>query len=298
MDRTLKPRAHIEGTAVAAPPRRRFQGLRPALLLAPLGLFLLAFFLLPLGQVLLLSFTEPTPGLGNYIHFFGDPFYARVLGMTFMTAAIVTVLCLALGYPLAYGMVHATARFGTVALMVIGMSYWTSFLVRSYAWMVILGNSGPIIGLLRALGVQTPPDILFTRFSSTLGMVHALLPLMVMTLYTVMKKIDPAYGKAAVSLGATRWESFRRIFLPLSAPGIINGCTMVFIITLGFYVIPVLLGSPREQMMAGLIGQQMEEFGNFGEASAMAVVLAASALSLYAIYNWRFGLDRLWGGVR
>ena len=221
-----------------------------------------------------------------------------MLGNTFLTAALVMVLCLLFGYPLAAALALSGPRFAAGILLVVGMSYWTSFLVRSYAWMVLLGNNGPIRNALKWMGWEQPPELLFTRFSSTLGMVHALLPLMVITLYSVMKKIDGSYMRAATSLGAGRFQAFRRVFLPLSAPGIINGCTMVFIICLGFYVMPVLLGSPREQMMAGLIGQQMEEFGNFGEASAMAVVLAITTLAVYTVYNWKFGLDKLWGGAR
>jgi putative spermidine/putrescine transport system permease protein len=269
--------------------------MRPWLLLAPVALFLLLFFVAPLGQVLLLSFTEPTPSLQNYLQFFSDAFYLKVLGMTFLTAVIVTLLCLLFGYPIAYCIVQARLGFATAVLLVIGMTYWTSFLVRTYAWMVILGNNGPVVALLKAMGMTSPPQLLFTRFSSTLGMVHALLPLMVMTLYSVMKKIDHAYMRAAISLGATRFEAFGNVFVPLSAPAIINGCTMVFVISLGFYVMPVLLGSPREQMMAGLIGQHMEELGNFGEASALSVILTAVTLTTYAIYNKFFGIDKLWG---
>lgn len=272
--------------------------LRPWLLLGPVVVFLLVFFVAPLIQVLLLSFTEPTLGLGNYVHFFTDPFYLRVLGMTFLTAVIVTLLCLVIGYPIAYCIVQAKMGFASTVLMVIGMTYWTSFLVRTYAWMVILGNNGPIMAMLRAVGVESPPQLLFTRFSSTLGMVHALLPLMIMTLYSVMKKIDPAYTRAAISLGASRFAAFRNVFVPLSAPAIVNGCTMVFVICLGFYVMPVLLGSPREQMMAGLIGQHMEELGNFGEASALSVILTIVTLSTYAIYNKFFGIDKLWGQAK
>lgn len=272
--------------------------LKPYLLLAPLALFLVAFFIVPLGQVLVLSFTEPSFGIGNYVHFFKDGFYLGVLGNTFLTALVVMTLCLLFGYPLAAALALSGPRLAGGILLVVGMSYWTSFLVRSYAWMVLLGNNGPIRNALQALGWEQPPELLFTRFASTLGMVHALLPLMVITLYSVMKKIDGSYMRAATSLGAGRVQAFRRVFLPLSAPGIVNGCTMVFIICLGFYVMPVLLGSPREQMMAGLIGQQMEEFGNFGEASAMAVVLAVVTLAVYAVYNWKFGLDKLLGGGR
>lgn len=269
--------------------------LRPYMLLAPLLVFLAAFFFMPLAQVLWLSLTDPHPGIANYAHFFGDPFYLQVLGMTLVTSLLVTVCCLVLGYPLAYCLTRATARFGGAVLLVVGMSYWTSFLVRSYAWMIILGNSGPISGLLRMLGVAAPPELLFTRFASSLGMVHALLPLMVITLYSVMKKIDPALVRAAANLGASPFAAFRAVFLPLSLPGIVNGCTMVFIVSLGFYVMPALLGSPSEQMMAGLIGEQMEEFGSFGDASAMAVVLTFATFALYALYSYFFGLDKLWG---
>lgn len=271
---------------------------KPYLLLAPLALFLLAFFLVPLAQVLWLSVTDPTPGLGNYVHFFSDLFYLRVLWGTFLTAFLVTVLCLIVGYPIAYCLAHVGVRFTTLSLLVIGMTYWTSFLVRSYAWMVILGNAGPIAALWHAAGMHSAPNLLFTRFSSTLAMVHALLPLMVMTLYSVMKKIDPAYVRAAANLGANRLDGFRHVYLPLSAPGVINGSIMVFVISLGFYVMPVLLGSPHEQMMAGLIGQQMEELGDFGDASAMSVVLAVVTLAIYAIYNARFGLDKLWNNAK
>jgi len=126
-------------------------------------------------------------------------------------------------------------------------------------------------------------------------MVHILLPFMVMALYAVMRRIDPAYLRAAQGLGAPPRAAFRHVFLPLSAPGIVNGCTIVFILCLGFYVTPVLLGSPREQMLAGLIGRQIEELLDFGQASAMAVVLLAATLGLFWIYNRFVGIDKLWG---
>ena len=260
----------------------------PYLLLAPLLVFLMAFFLFPLLEVFALSFTDPETGLDNYRNFFSDPFYWRVLGTTFSTAGIVTLFCLLAGYPLAYFMANAGRRAGGIALLVVALSYWTSFLVRTYAWMILLGNNGPVLDALRALGWSSPPELLFTRLSSTLAMVHVLVPLMAITLYSVMKKIDPVYVRAARSLGARPWTAFCRVFFPQTLPGVINGCTMIFIICLGFYVIPVLLGSPREQMIAGVIGQQMDEMGNFGEASTMAVVLTLVTLLLYGVYSWWF----------
>lgn len=270
---------------------------RRGLLLLPVVAFLTAFFIVPLIQVLMLSISDPDWGVENYTYLFSDSFFLGALGSTFLTALSVTVACLLLGYPLAYVVARSEGSFAASALLLVGLSLWISFLVRTYAWMVILGNRGPVLAAMRALGIEGG-ELLFTRFASSLGMVHALLPLMVMTLFSVMKKIDPSYERAACGLGATPWVAFCKVFLPLSAPAVINGCTLVFITCLGFYVMPVLLGGPSEQMIAGLIGQQIEELLNFGEAAAMSVVLLAASLTVYAIYSRLFGLDRLWGESR
>jgi len=265
------------------------------LLLLPVVGFLAVFFLIPLGQVLYFSVMDPGFTLKHYAAFMTDAFYWKVLFGTFQTAALVTALSLLMAYPLAYMVVKLGGAFATTILLIVTMSFWTSFLVRTFAWMVILGNNGPFRAAMEMLGVVPAPQLLFTRFSSTLAMVHLLIPFMVLALYSVMKKIDPNLTRAARSLGASPFDAFRRIFLPLSAPGIVNGCTLVFIMCLGFYVTPVLLGSPREQMIAGLIGQQIEEFLEFGEASATSVILLAVTLSVFALYNRFVGLDKLWG---
>lgn len=279
------------------PSRMIPRGARPWLLLLPAAAFLVAFFVMPLLQVLLLSISDPDWGLENYAVLFSDGFFLETLATTFLTALTVTVICLLLAYPLAYAVANRPGPFASSALLLVGLSLWLSFLVRTYAWMVILGNRGPVMALLHGLGIDAG-ELLFTRFASTLGMVHALLPIMVMTLYTVMSKIDPAYVRAARGLGASPLAAFAKVYLPLSAPAIVNGSTLVFITCLGFYVMPVLLGGPREQMIAGLIGQQIEELLNFGEAAAMSVVLLAASLAIYALYNRYFGLDRLWGDAR
>ena len=267
----------------------------PWLLLAPLALYLAVFFLVPLAQVAWLSVTHPRTGLGNYERVLTGALYHKVLLNTFFTAALVTVCCLLVGYPLAYLMNHTTQRRAMIILLLITMSFWTSFLVRTYAWMVLLGNNGPLIWLLHAIGMQDPPAILFTRFSSTLAMVHILAPYMIMNIYSVMQKIDRSLIRSAESMGAYGVSLFRHIYLPLTAPGIANGSVLVFVICLGFYVTPVLLGSPREQMAAGLIGHQIEEFLAFGVGSALAMVLLAVTLLVLWIYSRRFGLDRLYG---
>ncbi|MCV0397181.1 MAG: ABC transporter permease [Rhizobiaceae bacterium] len=267
----------------------------PWLLLAPLALYLAIFFLVPLADVAIMSVTEPKLSLANYERVLTGTLYQRVFFNTFLTAGLVTLACLLVGYPLAYLMNHSSQRTAMLILLLVTMSFWTSFLVRTYAWMVLLGNNGPVIGLLRAVGFETTPQLLFTRFSSTLAMVHILAPYMIMNIYSVMRKIDPVLIRSAESLGARGFSLFRHIYLPLTAPGIANGCVLVFVICLGFYVTPVLLGSPREQMIAGLIGTQIEEFLAFGMGSAMAMILLAVTLAILAIYHRRFGLDKLWG---
>ncbi|AMS45062.1 ABC transporter permease [Aminobacter aminovorans] len=273
----------------------RKKDLWPWLLLAPLAVYMAVFFLVPLADVALMSVTEPRPTLANYERVLTTALYQRVFVNTFVTAIIVTICCLIVGYPLAYLMANSKPRTAMLILLVVTMSFWTSFLVRTYAWMVLLGNNGPLIWLLGALGMDQPPQLLFTRFSSTLAMVHILAPYMVMNIYSVMKKIDPTLIRSAESLGARGLSLFRHVYLPLTAPGIANGSVLVFVICLGFYVTPVLLGSPREQMIAGLIGNQVDEFLAFGMGSAMAMVLLLVTLVILTIYHRRFGLDKLWG---
>lgn len=266
----------------------------PWLLLAPLAAYMAIIFVVPLADVAIMSVTRPEPTLANYEKVLTGSLYQKVLINTFMTAALVTVCCLLVGFPLAYLMSVSSTRVAMLILLLVTMSFWTSFLVRTYAWMVLLGNNGPFVWVLQQLGWENP-RLLFTRFSSTLAMVHVLAPYMIMNIYSVMKKIDPNLIRSAESLGAWSGSVFRHVYLPLTAPGIANGCVLVFVICLGFYVTPVLIGSPREQMIAGLIGHQIEEFLNFGLGSAMSVVLLTITLVILAVYHRRFGLDRLWG---
>lgn len=274
---------------------RSTPSLWPWILLAPLAIYLIVFFIIPLAQVLLLSVTDPHLSLANYQKVLTQSLYRTVFLNTFLTAGLVTICCLLVGYPLAYLMAHTSDRNAALILLLVTMSFWTSFLVRTYAWMVLLGNQGPLVWTMKTIGIAQPPQLLFTRFSSTLAMVHILAPYMIMSIYSVMKKIDPSLVRSAESLGAKPRSVFWHVYLPLTAPGIANGAVLVFIICLGFYVTPVLLGSPREQMIAGLIGQQIDEFLAFGLGSAMSVVLLVMTLIILAVYHRRFGLDKLWG---
>src|SRR5215471_9531360 len=216
-------------------------------------------------------------------------------GQPFRTSLIVTLACLALGYPLAYVMARRNDAVAVTFLVAVGLSFWTGFVVRTYAWLVILGNKGPVAATYALAGWGKPPQLLFTSFSSTLGMTHVLLPYMVLALYGVMRKIDPSYMRAAEGLGARPFGAFRLVFLPLSLPGVVNGCVLVFTMCLGFYITPILLGTPKDMMISQLISQQIEDLLAWGFASAIAVVLLACTLVLLGVYNRFAGLDRLWG---
>ena len=270
-------------------------GMTAALLVAPAIATVVLLFVIPIGYVLLLSVTDPSVSLAHYRRLFTVPLYANVLLNTFKTSLIVTIACLLIGYPLAYVMARRNDAIAVIFLIVVGLSFWSGFVVRTYAWLVILGNKGPVSAAYALAGWGKPPQLLFTSFSSMLGMTHILLPYMVLALYGVMRKIDPSYLRAAESLGARPFGAFRHVFLPLSLPGVVNGCILVFTMCLGFYITPILLGTPKDMMISQLISQQIEDLLAWGFASAIAVVLLACTLVLLAVYNRFAGLDRLWG---
>lgn len=265
------------------------------LLTLPVVGFLLLVFVVPLLYVVYLSFADPSLSLGHYTRIFTTPLYLQVLINTLVTASIVTVSCLMLGYPVAYVMATHKGALAVVLLGLVTLSFWTGFLVRTYSWLVILGNRGPVMDLFRWLEVKPLPSILYTSFSSTLGMTHILLPYMIMILFGIMKKIDPNYLRAAESLGASPTPAFWEVFFPLSLPGVVNGCMLVFTICLGFYVTPVLLGGVQDMMIAQIINQQLTELLDWGFAAALSVALLVGTVLIYSLYNRIFGLDRLWG---
>jgi putative spermidine/putrescine transport system permease protein len=271
------------------------EGVTGALLVAPAVLTIVVLFVIPIGYVLLLSVTDPSVSLAHYRRLFTVPLYAGVMVNTFKTSLIVTLACLMFGYPLAYVMARRNDAIALIFLVAVGLSFWTGFVVRTYAWLVILGNKGPVAAAYAVAGWGRPPQLLFTSFSSTLGMTHILLPYMVLALYGVMRKIDPSYLRAAEGLGAPPWRGFLDVFLPLSLPGVVNGCVLVFTMCLGFYITPILLGTPKDMMISQLISQQIEDLLAWGFASAIAVVLLAATLVLLGVYNRFAGLDRLWG---
>ena len=222
------------------------------LLAVPGILFLAAFFGLPLLRMAITSVSDPSPA--SYLVFTESPLYLRVLGTTFRTAFVVTAICLAMGYPYAYAMHHAGPRLAAVLVVALLLPFWSSLLVRTYAWTVLLQDTGVINSVLRELGlIDHPLALMRNTLGVTIGMSQILLPYMALPIYAAMRRIDPDLTPAAASLGAPPFTAFRRVFLPLSLPGVLAGSLLVFVLALGFYITPALLGSPHDAMLSELI---------------------------------------------
>jgi putative spermidine/putrescine transport system permease protein len=253
-----------------------------ALLALPGLVFLLVFFGYPLLELVLVSLREPGPE--NYLVFGDSPVYARVLVTTFRTAALVTVICLVLGYPYAYMMHRSGRRAAAVLAALVLLPFWSSLLVRTYAWVVLLQDSGVINGLLTSLGlIGRPLPLIRNSFGVTVGMSQILLPFMVLPLWAAMRRIDWDLTRAAAGLGAGPFTAFRRVFLPLSLPGVYAGSLLVFVLALGFYITPAVLGSPRDALLSELVVNQVTRQLQFGVGSALGVVLLLCTLVVLAV---------------
>ena len=272
-------------------------GLRRLLLVLPTLVVLLVLFVAPLTAILRLSLLDPAPTLRHYLEVVTNPTYLHVLGITFETAALVTLLCLALGYPLAYVMATVPGRLAGVLIILVIVPFWISVLVRTYAWMVMLGRGGLVNTLLLRLGVVEEPLRLMHNFVGVLvGMTHVLLPFAVLPMYSVMKNIDRDLLRAAENLGANRWQSFRRVFFPLSLLGVVSAAALVFVSALGFFITPALLGGPRDVLLSMLIERQVNDLTNWGFGSALAVVLLGLTLLVLIVFR-RFLGTAAWGSV-
>jgi putative spermidine/putrescine transport system permease protein len=220
--------------------------------------------------------------------------FRNVLGRTLWIAGIVTLACVALGYPVALFIARQPPQRAALLLFLVLLPFWTSLLVRTVAWVVLLQREGILNNLLMSLGiVHEPLRMIYNRFAVYVAMVHVLLPFMVLPLYAVMKGISPSYERAAASLGATPFTAFRRVYLPQTLPGIAAGCLMVFIQALGYYITPALVGGADDQMISYFIAFYASRTVNWGMAAALSIMLLAATLALYAVYNRMIGLDKL-----
>jgi putative spermidine/putrescine transport system permease protein len=271
----------------------------PPLLLAPTLLLLLAFFAYPLVVVLSRSLTEPSFGFDNYVELWESRAFRAVMRNTFVIAAWTTLISLVMAYPVAYKLATLPSRWARVLLVLALVPLFTAILARLYAWTILLGNQGMVNDTLVATGItDAPVDLLFTRTAVVIGMVHVMLPYMILVLYSTMVGIDRSLVDAARSLGASRFQSFRRVFLPLSMPGVYAGCLLVFILSLGFFITPAVLGGPGDLTIATFVQQEVAIL-QWGTATAMSVVLVLVTLILFVFFDRLFGTERLLtGGVR
>ncbi|WP_293576868.1 ABC transporter permease [Phaeobacter sp.] len=259
-------------------------GNRTLWLLIPAVLLIGVCFLYPVSWLLQRSVSEPVWGLQNYATIFSRSIYLGVLWNTITIAGVTTVLCALIGFPVAYSMVHARPRIRKLLIFVVLIPFWTSILVRSFAWLVILQRGGIINDILTGIGlIAEPMDLVYNRFGVLLGMVQVLLPFMVFPLYAVMARIDGSFFRAATNLGATPVRAFFRVYLPLCLPGLGTGAMLVFIVALGYFITPALLGGRGDIMIAQLIFERIDEFGDWPLASALAIVLLVGTGLLFAI---------------
>lgn len=269
----------------------------PALVL-PLLVYLTAFYAYPVAAMMLRSVTEPGWTLENFRHAFENPVYLHVLWLTFRVGLVVTMAALVLGFPVAYVLARLDRTRSNLLMMLVLLPFWTSILVRTYAWMVLLGRQGLVNQFLLAIGaVDQPVQLLNTTFAVYVAMVHILLPFMILPLYSVIRGIDGTLLRAAEGLGATPVGVFRQVLLPLALPGVSAGCLLVFILAIGFFITPALVGGPRDLMIAVLIQQQVELF-NWPFASALAVILLAAALLVFTLFARTLGVTEVLGRVQ
>lgn len=255
---------------------------RPYALALPALILLVAVIGYPLLTIVLRSLSEPEWGVQNYAWFFGAPVNLTVLQRTFTISAWVTLVCVVSAYPYAYLMTAVGPRVRLVLVLCVLIPFWVSGVVRTLSWVILLQDSGVINSLLRAAGLSGV-KLIRTQTGVVIGMAQVLLPFMILPLYSVMKGIDLRLMRAAQSLGARPLRAFFTVYLPLSLPGVYAGAIIVFILALGFYITPALLGGPRSTMLSTLVQTQVLSLLQWGRGGAMGVVLLVATFVLLAL---------------
>lgn len=277
---------------LSSPPAPGQSTCRSCWLAAPGLLWMGLFFLVPLALVFAISFaSRGTYGgivweftAANYLDLW-HPLYGKILGQSLWYASLTTAICFVLGFPLAYMIARSPARWQPVLLLLVMLPFWTNFLVRTYAWMIVLRQDGLVNGLLRALGiVDAPLELLYTPTAVVIGLVYGYLPFMVLPLYVAVERLDPRLVEAAWDLYASRWAIFTRVVVPLTMPGIVGGCVLVFIPSIGSFITPDLLGGARSMMIGNLIQHEYLVVRDWPLGSAVSFVLMAIVMAAVVLY--------------
>jgi putative spermidine/putrescine transport system permease protein len=270
--------------------------LEPGLLWLVPGFMIVALlFVTPIALIIWASFTDPFAGLHNYSQTFGDQLYLKVLRNTIVSAVGATIGCLAIGYPTAYAIYRATGRLRMMMLGVVLFSYAVGTVPRAFSWLVVLGDHGIINELGHLVSNKFEPiPFLYNQFGVLVGMVHVLLPFMTLMLLGSMMRINPNLEAAARTLGASRTKAFLTIFLPLTRPGVLAGAMLIFVYSLGFYVVPAVLGGASETTIVMKIRDLALRLGQWGLASALSTLVIVISIIGAAAYVRLTGLSNVY----
>ena len=261
-------------------------------LAAPGLLWMAVFFLVPLGLVFAISFASRGTYGGivweftsaNYVDLL-HPLYGKILGQSLWYATVTTVICFTLGFPLAYGIARSPARWQPILLLLVMLPFWTNFLVRTYAWMILLRHDGLLNWALMGMGIiDGPLELLYTPTAVVLGLVYGYVPFMVLPIYVAVERLDPLLLDAAWDLYASSWSVLTRVVLPLTKPGIVGGCILVFIPSIGSFITPDLLGGARSMMIGNLIQHEYLVVRDWPLGSAVSFVLMAIVMAAVMWY--------------
>lgn len=277
----------------------RLERLRLFGLSSPAILLILVILVIPVGWLFYVSFigADGNFSLENYERMLKRKSYARIFRTTFEVSFLTTGLCILIGYPLAYFISGLPNRIANLCLITVLLPFWTSLLVRTYAWLVLLQKRGLVNDWAISLGLWDEPIKIVHNMTGTLiGMVHIMLPFLILPVYGAMKAIDRDYMKAAANLGASPRRAFWTVFFPLTTPGLFAGALMVFILCLGFFVTPAVLGGGKVIMVSMKIVSNIELFVNWGAASALGVVLLVLTMVILWIASRFLNLEQMTGG--
>jgi len=264
----------------------------------PTTFALLVMFVAPMTYILIQTLQEN--GISDFVKFLTDSFYLNILKTTISIALKSTIILLLLGYPTAYFLARTKSKLKNTMMIIILFPFLVSAVVRSYGWMVILGNKGLLNQFLLAIGlIETPLKIMYTSNAVIIGLVHLLLPYMILSITGVIQGIDKNLEYAAASLGCNPLKAFFKVLLPLSIPGIISGCTLVFTLSMTAYVTPRLLGGANFRMMSTMVFQEVNVNFNWGLASAISYILMAVILLFLLMFNLATaGINQRVGGQK
>jgi putative spermidine/putrescine transport system permease protein len=260
----------------------------------PAAAFVVLVFFVPLGYAVVQSFTDPSPA--NYREAYNSVLLRRALGLTFQMATVVTILCLLVSYPFAYAMARGGRMLRGFLIAAVMTSFWTSFLVRTFSWQVLLSNSGVVNDVLHSLGFTDEPiEMLHTSFAVDVAMVHILAPLVILAVYAQLRAIPAELELAAQSMGARPTVAFWRVTFPLTLPGAFAGAVLVYVMSLGYYITPQVLGDSGRAYLGQVIVLYVERFFAFGTAAAIAVILLILVAILLGVAARLVGAQRLLG---